>query len=66
MEYKKACVNCEFYVSWASECRKKAPITNILVLNSHEYNCGYQNLAKWPKVDESDYCGEFIRNKEEE
>jgi hypothetical protein len=59
MKYlNRTCEWCVYYQDAGGECRRKPPVPI-----SNEY--GRDNL--WPKVAESDWCGEFVdRVKTEE
>jgi hypothetical protein len=42
------CSACAYYRKDVSECRRHAPLP-----------LGYRQFAQWPKVKETDGCGEF-------
>jgi hypothetical protein len=43
------CMSCSYYKPESAECRRNAPVP-----------MGYRQSAHWPRVKETDGCGEFV------
>jgi hypothetical protein len=64
------CGNCRFYNEDFSECRRLAPRPGIggrrkllsLALIAAGENDDDYNTARWPSVEERDWCGEWDEN----
>lgn len=63
----KSCVRCKFYYGndYEGKCRRRAPFTVIPLSTIPDQNY-YRIGTIWPSVGNSDWCGEFEREKEVE
>lgn len=60
---QNTCDKCDYYLQTApgaGECRRYAPSPNrTIFVTRSEATGGYKNDVHWPKVYDSNWCGEF-------
>ncbi len=69
---ERQCRNCEYYLSWANECRRHSPQTHEASVKikpgfmSGPVDLGTRlvHTTVFPKVQATDWCGEFTLAKE--